>query len=1061
VTRRTGILATFVSVAVAGCTTTQPQGTLAELASVQPDVEEIYLEDGLERAAESYRRYLEETAESERTPEAMRRLADLQIEQAYGVIGSGEVVEVSAAAAAAASKPVEAPAVSKPEAVDLPAPESAAPMAPARTSAAVSPAVAPTESDRDFEQRASQRQEFLGDVSMDDDPLTGAGGEPIPAGPREAIATYRKILDTYPNYERNDQVLYQMSRAYDEIGDPDEAMQVMDRLVAEYPHSKYIDEVHFRRGEYYFVRKKYRDAESAYGAIISMGSTSSYYELGLYKLGWALYKQEFYEEALHQYMAMLDHRQSIGYDFDESYEENDEHRVADTFRVVSLSFSNLGGPEVVDEYFAENGQRTYADKIYGNLGEFYFGKLRYEDAASVYKSFINRNPYHRVSPHFSMRIVEIYGEAGFPKLVVESKKEFATRYAVDAEYWHRFDIENAPEVVEFLKTNLNDLANHYHALYQEEAFLDEQPQNFAEASRWYRQFLYSFPSDNDTPQVNYQLADLLLENENFNAAAVEYERTAYEYDTHEQASAAGYAAIYAYREDQKEATGARVLEVKQATVASSLRFAETFPGHEQAPVVLGAAADDLYEMKDFPLAIDSAQKLIDRYPDANRELLRSAWVVVAHSSIDIAEYQAAENAYKNVLALTPPDHESRPDVIDGLAASIYKQGEQANLLEDYRAAANHFLRIKELAPTSDIRSIAEYDAAAALMKLEDWTMASDVLEEFRSTHPEHDLNTEATKQLAHIYREDGQTARSAAEHERIAAEATDPELAREALLTAAELYDQVSVLDDTVRVYQQYVNEYPRPLDLAMEARNRLSEIFKAELDYERYYAQLNDIVDADREAGTDRTDRSRYLAAKAALVLAEQSFKRFADLELVQPFEESLAEKQLRMDVAMASFEALVDYEVAEVTAAATFYLAEIYYRFSVSLIESERPGGLSEAEKVDYEMVIEEEAYPFEERAISVHEENFELLSVGVYNAWVQKSLDKLAVLMPGRYAKNEISGGFVGSIDQYAYRMPIAPEIDMAAEDGNDISGGGDDEGSLEATAQMTDGLAPAKD
>ena len=158
-----------------------------------------------------------------------------------------------------------------------------------------------------------------------------------------------------------------------------------------------------------------------------------------------------------------------------------------------------------------------------------------------------------------MRIVEIYGEAGFPMLVVESKKEFATRYAVDAEYWQRFDIEDSPEVVGFLKTNLNDLANHYHALYQEEAFLDEQPQNFAEASRWYRQFLYSFPSDEETPQVNYQLADLLLENEDFGEAALEYERTAYEYAAHEQASAAGYAAIFAHREDLKVATGARTL----------------------------------------------------------------------------------------------------------------------------------------------------------------------------------------------------------------------------------------------------------------------------------------------------------------------------------------------------------------------------------------------------------------------------------------------------------------------------------------------------------------------
>ena len=73
---------------------------------------------------------------------------------------------------------------------------------------------------------------------------------------------------------------------------------------------------------------------------------------------------------------------------------------------------------------------------------------------------------------------------------------------------------------------------------------------------------------------------------------------------------------------------------------------------------------------------------------------------------------------------------------------------------------------------------------------------------------------------------------------------------------------------------------------------------------------------------------------------------------------------------------------------------------------------------------MVIEEEAYPFEERAIEVHEANFELLAGGVYNAWVQRSLDQLALLMPGRYAKNELSGGYLDSIDSYAYRMPIAP-------------------------------------
>jgi tetratricopeptide (TPR) repeat protein len=999
--KRHALIIVLASSGLFACATTTEHGTLAELQQVQADVKDVYLEDSLERAAQSYRRYLEETSESARTPEAMRRLADLQIEQAYGVLGSGEIVEMAAPETANAAASVVAEKTPS-----------------TRTGF--------TESELEFEQRATQREELLAADAEPDTDLFDEQGEPVPAGPREAIKTYQKIVETYPNYERNDKVLYQMSRAYDEIGQPDEAMEVMDRLVARYPYSKYVDEVQFRRGEYFFIRKKYLDAEDAYGSIITMGSTSSYYELALYKLGWSLYKQEFYEEALHNYVALLDYRNSIGYDFDQNFEENDEHRIADTFRVISLSFSNLGRPEVVDEYFAANGHRTYGDKIYGNLGEFYFDKLRYDDATSVYKSFIALNPYHSESPHFGMRVIEIYGEAGFPLLVVESKREFATTYAPDADYWQHFDIQDSPDVVAFLKTNLTDLAGHYHALYQDENLVDDRGGNFSEAQRWYRQLLASFPTDPETPQVNYQLADLLLENEDFDDAASEYERTAYDYADHEKASAAGYAAVYAYRKSLEVATGARQREVKMLTAKSSLRFADAFVSHEQVPMVLGAAADDLYEMKDFALAIESAHKLIDRYPGTDTALLRSAWAVIAHSSIDITEYEDAEHAYTNVLALTPSDDESRPDVIDGLAASIYKQAEQANLLEDYRAAANHFLRIKDVAPTSNIRAAAEYDAAAALIKLQDWEMSARVLEDFRQDNPDHQLNADATKQLAFVYHENGQVERAAREHERISIEATDPELKREALLTAGELYDKVDVVEDAIRVYEIYVAEYPFPMDIAMETRSRLAEIFKLRLDYNRYYEELGDIIAADREAGSERTDRSRYLASKAALVLAERTYERFADLQLTQPFEESLNEKQNRMDVATAAFEELVSYEVADVTSAATYYIAQIYRDFSVALLESERPAGLSEAEKVDYEMVLEEEAFPFEERAIEIHEENFELLAAGVYNDWVQQSLDELAVLMPGRYAKNETSEGYLGSIDSYAYRMPIVPEI-----------------------------------
>jgi hypothetical protein len=133
-------------------------------------------------------------------------------------------------------------------------------------------------------------------------------------------------------------------------------------------------------------------------------------------------------------------------------------------------------------------------------------------------------------------------------------------------------------------------------------------------------------------------------------------------------------------------------------------------------------------------------------------------------------------------------------------------------------------------------------------------------------------------------------------------------------------------------------------------------------------------------------------------------------------------------MDTALGAFGNLVAYEVGEVTAAATFYMAEVYSNFSRSLVESERPAGLTAGDLQDYELALEEEAFPLEEKAITVHEKNLELMSGGVYNGWTEKSLARLAVLKPGRYAKFEISSGFLGSIDRYVYRQPQQPAISV---------------------------------
>jgi hypothetical protein len=217
--------------------------------------------------------------------------------------------------------------------------------------------------------------------------------------------------------------------------------------------------------------------------------------------------------------------------------------------------------------------------------------------------------------------------------------------------------------------------------------------------------------------------------------------------------------------------------------------------------------------------------------------------------------------------------------------------------------------------------------------------------------------------------------------------------------------------------------------------RTKIAEILKGENDQKRYLDELQEMVAIDAAAKQTRTPRTRYLAGKAALVLAEQTYDRFAEVRLVHPLDANLNKKKERMKAATQTFNKLVEYEVGEVTAAATFYLAEIYAHFSKALTESERPAGLNTQEMHEFELAIEEQAYPFEEKAIGVHEKNLELISKGIYNSWIDKSLGKLARFVPVRYDKPEVPSEIVASLDTYKFEIerpapPAAPVTKVEA-------------------------------
>jgi hypothetical protein len=214
-------------------------------------------------------------------------------------------------------------------------------------------------------------------------------------------------------------------------------------------------------------------------------------------------------------------------------------------------------------------------------------------------------------------------------------------------------------------------------------------------------------------------------------------------------------------------------------------------------------------------------------------------------------------------------------------------------------------------------------------------------------------------------------------------------------------------------VLENILVQYPNPLSESIEASYRLLEIAKETGDKQAYLVQLKNLVKVDATAGSQRSDRTRYLAATASLELAEPMRRRFIVIKLTQPLAESLKLKRSLMEDVIEVYTKLADYGVADVTTAATFRLGEVYQIFSADLMNSERPTNLDDAALEQYDILLEEQVYPFEEKAIDLYKANADRAPDGVYDEWVRKSFDRLASLMPGRYAKSERSENVVTAL------------------------------------------------
>lgn len=801
----------------------------------------------------------------------------------------------------------------------------------------------------------------------------------------------------YPNAKGNDKTYYQLANAYYQKGNYDKTIETLNLLVKKYPTSTYYIESQFRLAEAAFSKKNYRLAEDKYTDIIGSEKNVVFYEKALYKRGWARFKQEFYLEAIDDFMEVIRLNRFADYHTLNSTQKNafDEY-----FRAMGLSFLYMGGPTELHNYFKNSRKFNQIYYVYANLSDIYTRQERYNDAVETMHIFARHNPQSVHLPESYLKVVEIWKTGGFSNKVNIAVADLYKNFHPSAPYWHKQKNIDA-RIYKLVDSHMKDYITIVAANYHKEFQTTKSGTAFNNASHWYQNYLRHYRSHAHKDNIYYLYGSLLQLNKNEKQALQQHELAAFDSNTILNKDAA-YEAITLTSSLLK--TGNNPEENtrnRDKLILYSTLYAQQYPNEKNTAGVIAHACENAYKAGRYRDVITLSDSLAGHQ---NATLSRHVNTIRAHAYFKLQLYKEAEATY--LVAMEQNAAKSRDDtqLRNSLALAIYSQGKRSATNDNVDEALNHYTRIASVAPSSDIAPTGLYDAIALAIQHERWHESIRYIKQFQSSYPNHKYNSDVTRKLSVAYLNSSQDIEAARELEKVALTEKDNEYKIAALWKAAELYESKNETTAAIRSYEQYARNFPRPYPQNIEAMNKLVSLYTTQNNERQASHWRDQIIKSDRKTPNSlKTDRTRLLASSASLDQARNSHDRFSKIELKLPLKTSLRQKKTAMQNAVNLYGRASSYGVAETATEATYAIGEIYRSFSKSLLTSERPRHLKGEELAQYQLLLEDQAFPFEEKAIEFYETNLLHVRDGVYDEWVQKSHTQLKKLFPVRYNRD----------------------------------------------------------
>ncbi|MCP4491436.1 MAG: tetratricopeptide repeat protein [Gammaproteobacteria bacterium] len=843
------------------------------------------------------------------------------------------------------------------------------------------------------------------ELMLSEDDLKATQGERYISS---AIDSYKSHQDNYPKNTNGDSILYQMIRAYALLNDLKAMKQSMFQLVKEFHQSKFAPEIFYRLGELHFVDAEYQKAEQAYQVITTQYMNTVFFDKARYKLGWSQFKQEYYDRALSTFIEIIDSfwegsmidTASINPAL-KSFELN---FLEDVLGIVSISLILSENEKPIVNMFKRLGKREYAPLLYQDLAELYVERQQYIAAVGVYFNYIEIYPSSELNFRYHLRLIAILQDSGFNGQALKKKEHFIRAYRSDSNATVNLKEKGQDDLRQALRTQYEDVT----ANYLVSAERTGEPRDYILAAEWYQEYLEVFKDDKEASKIHFLLAKMRLKAGQLGLAISELEETAYSYPTHSFSVEAGYTALMTYQRLIEESSS-DTEKLKIQFRHSMLMYSRSFPEDKYALTASFFSAELFFNARKYDKVIDILSSLIEK-PSIAILMKYNALVLRAFSYHKTEQYAAAEEDYDAALSIERNVVQKEKDLKKNLAEVIYQQGMQERELGAHYLAAAHFLRVQKRFPGTETAMTGLYDAAVEYVVLKEWRAVINTLEDFQRKYPDNKRWEKGiSEKLALAYHEGEELDKAAVQLVNLSSLSSGSEQ-REILQLAARSFLDNGEKDKAIKVYEKLVKLFPEPISQAIELQYEIAQHYQENNNLKPYRHWLGEVIKTDANSGKNRSTRSMQLAAMSILEISKPQHENFRKMRLTLPLKKSLYRKKRVMSQLLKNYNKVVSLNIEGISTEATYRVAELYSDFAKALLDSQRPRQLSQEELEEYNYLLEDQAYPFEEKAIALYERNLKQMKHGGQDQSITSSLEKLGELLPYRYGKHEVIGPYV---------------------------------------------------